>query len=180
MILVVSGPSGSGKTTVAKSLSVKYGLRFVSGGQIFREKASSMGMDLLSLNKEAEKDFDIDKVIDKEILNQAKMSNVVIESHIAGWILAGESTVSIYLWAPLDERARRISKRDGISYDNALLSILEREQSHYYRFWKYYGIDIQDLSLYDLVINTSKLSPEKVLGLIEYFLDSYIQLSPRK
>ncbi|AWR99389.1 (d)CMP kinase [Metallosphaera hakonensis] len=180
MILVVSGPSGSGKTTVAKSLANKYGLRFVSGGQIFREKATVLGKDLVSLNKEAERDFDIDRIIDQEILNQAKGANVVIESHIAGWILADESTVSVYLWAPLEERAKRISQRDQIPYDKALMTILEREQSHYYRFWKYYGIDIQDTSLYDLVINTSKLTPDKVLGIIEYFLDSYIRLTPGK
>ncbi|QKQ99947.1 AAA family ATPase [Metallosphaera tengchongensis] len=180
MILVVSGPSGSGKTTIAKSLSSKYGFKFLSGGQIFRNKAQSLGIDLLSLNKQAERDFDIDRMVDREILMEARKSNVVIESHIAGWILAGESTLSIYLWAPLEERARRIASRDNITYEQALLSILSREQSHYFRFWKYYGIDIQDTSLYDLVINTSKLSPDNVLKTIAQFLDSYIQSTPWK
>ncbi|MEM0288494.1 MAG: AAA family ATPase [Metallosphaera sp.] len=173
MIIVVSGPSGSGKTTIARSISAKYGFKFVSGGSIFREKANLKGVDILQFNKEAEKDFYIDKVIDKEILRQANEDNVVIESHIAGWILVNKSSISIYLWAPLEERARRISKRDGITYQDALLSIIKREQSHYYRFWKYYGIDIQDTSLYDLVINTSKLTQEGVLQLIDIFLNLY-------
>lgn len=175
MIIVISGPSGSGKTTVAKSLALKYGLKFVSAGQIFREMARSQGIDVISLNREAENSFDIDKAIDQEIIRQASKSNVVIESHIAGWLLAGKSDLSVYLWAPIEERARRISIRDGLSYEDAMRSVIEREQSHYLRFWRYYGIDIQDLSVYDLVINTTKLFPEGVVKTIESFLAQNIR-----
>ncbi|AWR97307.1 AAA family ATPase [Acidianus sulfidivorans JP7] len=177
MIIVISGPSGSGKTTVAKNLSKKYNLDFVSAGNIFREFAEKSGKDLITMNKDAEKNFDIDKLIDSKILEKAKKGNVVIESHIAGWLLKDIADFSIYLWAPLEVRAMRISSRDKLSYEDALMKIIEREQSHYFRFWKYYGIDLFDLTPFDIVINTSKISVENTICVISKFIDNYIKKS---
>lgn len=166
MIIVISGPSGSGKTTVAKILSERLKLRFVSAGQLFREMAASLGKDIIEMNKSAEKKFDIDKLIDKKILDEAKKGNVIIESHIAGWLLSGIADYTIYLWANIEERAKRISIRDKISYEEALIKIMEREQSHYFRFWKYYGIDLLDLTPFDMVINTSNVDINRIVNII--------------
>ncbi|BDC19355.1 (d)CMP kinase [Acidianus sp. HS-5] len=166
MIIVISGPSGSGKTTVAKILSDKLKLRFVSAGQLFREMAANSGKDIIEMNKSAEKKFDIDRLIDKRILDEAEKGNVIIESHIAGWLLSGISDYTIYLWANIEERAKRISIRDKISYEEALIKIMEREQSHYFRFWKYYGIDLLDLTPFDIVINTSNLDISRIVNII--------------
>lgn len=175
MIIVISGPSGSGKTTIAKRLSQRYNLRFVSAGLLFRSLAEKYGKDLISMNKDAEKSFEVDKIIDSMILEEAKKGNVVIESHIGGWLLKGVADFLIYLWAPIDIRAKRIAMRDNLTYEEALLKIMEREQSHYVRFLKYYGIDLFDLTPYDIVINTSKLDIEKVFYIIINYLDNVIQ-----
>lgn len=68
--------------------------------------------------------------------------------------------------APLDVRAKRIASRDHISEDEAIIQIIKRERSHRERFLRYYGIDILDLSVFDLVINTSYLLPEDVADII--------------
>ncbi|ARM75949.1 (d)CMP kinase [Acidianus manzaensis] len=173
MIIVVSGPSGSGKTTIAKSLSEKYNLRFISAGTLFRDLAKKSGKDLISMNKDAEKSFDVDKLIDTRILEESRKGNAVIESHIAGWLLKDIADLSVYLWAPLEVRAKRISNRDNLSYNDALLKIIEREESHYFRFWKYYGIDLFDLTPFDIVLNTSKISVNDIICIITKYLDNF-------
>ncbi|BFH73461.1 AAA family ATPase [Sulfurisphaera javensis] len=171
MILVISGPPGSGKSTVAKILSKKFSLQYISAGSIFRKLAESEGLSLLELNKKAEVIFDIDRKIDYEILRLVKdEKNLVIESHIGGWLLKGLSDLSVYLNADLEVRAQRISKRDNIPFSEALEQIIEREESHRKRFLSYYGIDLFDLSVFDLVINTNFLSPDDIAKIIETYI----------
>ncbi len=172
MIVLISGPSGSGKTTVARSLSARMNLGYVSAGELFRQVAKSLRKDILDLNFEAEKDFSIDKEIDKKIFETALKGNVVIESHIVGWLLKDLADVSVYLWAPLEERARRISIRDNLPYDEALMKVIAREDSHGNRFWKYYGVDFSDLTVYDLVLNTSRLTADRVVEIILQYINS--------
>jgi len=171
MIIVISGPPGSGKSTVGKKLSNKFSLRYISAGQIFRDLAQKEGLSLLDFNKKAEEDFDIDKKIDQEIYRIATTEkNVIIESHIGGWLLKNIANLTVYLNASIETRAKRISIRDNISFYDALDQIIKREESHFKRFLFYYGIDITDLSVFDLVINSDFISPDDVTKIIETVL----------
>jgi cytidylate kinase len=172
MIIVISGPSGSGKTTIAKILSNKLNLGYISAGELFRNMARNAGKDVLDLNLAAEKDFSIDKEIDKRILDIASKGNVVVESHIVGWLLKDIADYNIYIWASLEERSKRISKRDKISYPEAIQKVIAREESHYLRFWKYYGIDLLDLSVFDLCINTEGMSVDSIIDIILRYISS--------
>ena len=64
MIITIGGVAGSGTTTVAKVLSERLGIPFVSAGAIFREMAAEMGMTPIEFGKFAESNTDIDKEID--------------------------------------------------------------------------------------------------------------------
>lgn len=175
MIITISGPPGSGKTTVARIVANHISAELISAGSFFRKIASEMGISVVELNRRAESDFSIDSKLDSEILRRVLEArnanrNVIVESHIAGWLLKEYSTFSIYLNAPVEERARRISIRDKMSFNDALLEIFRREFSHYTRFMQYYGIDISDISLFDLSINTKKMKPEEIASLVENFI----------
>lgn len=173
MIISISGPPGSGKSTVAKKIAHDFSLKYISAGQIFRELAQKEGLTLLELNNIAEKNFDIDKKIDQEIFRIATSEkNVIIESHIGGWLLKDIADISIYLNASIITRAKRISTRDKISFNEALDQIIKREESHSKRFLTYYGIDMSDLSVFDLIINTDFISPDDALKIIEILINA--------
>lgn len=69
----------------------------------------------------------------------------------------------IYVTAPLDVRVRRIAQRENRSYDEVLRETLARENSERRRYKEIYGIDITDLSIFDIIINNARLSPEETL-----------------
>lgn len=162
LVVVVSGMPGSGKSTLAKRIAEWLGLRIVSAGSLFRSLATQKGLTLSELSRLAEEDPSIDRMIDEMSLNEASKGCVVIDAHIAGWILKDIAHVRIYLTAPEDLRAKRIAERDGKSYEDALRELRLREESEKKRFRTYYGINVEDLSSFDLVINTASFNAEEV------------------
>ncbi|BCU70664.1 (d)CMP kinase [Stygiolobus caldivivus] len=180
MIIIISGPPGSGKSSVAKILSTTLSVEYISAGMLFRKIAEERGVSLVELNKMAEKDFEIDKAIDMELLSlvSGNNKNLVIESHIAGWLFHNFSDLTVYLTAPLITRARRVASRDKIPESEALDQIIKREESHKDRFFRYYGIDLSDLTVFDLVINTENISPNSIADIIlDYLRGKQIRLT---
>ena len=44
--------------------------------------------------------------------------------------------------------------------------IVEREKSEAVRYRSYYGIDVQDTSIYDIIVDTSDKTPEEIVQII--------------
>ncbi|MEF8826388.1 MAG: AAA family ATPase, partial [Halapricum sp.] len=114
MLITVSGPAGSGKSTLAASLADALDYEHVSGGDIFRDLAEERGMTPLELNKQAEEDEDIDRDLDRRLRDIAsERDEVVLESRLAGWMAGDYADLKIWLSAPLEIRAERISQREN-------------------------------------------------------------------
>ena len=162
-VIAVSGLPGSGKSTLAKLLAKELRLRYVSSGALFRRLAKERGMTLLEFTKLAEKDYSIDRMIDNEARKEAKKGCVVVDGHIAGWILKDLAHVKVYLYAPREVRVSRIAARDGKSLEDALKEVIERDRSESKRFKEIYGIDVNDLTVFDICINTATFGIEETL-----------------
>jgi len=165
LVVAVAGLPGSGKSTLAKKLAEKLRLRYVSSGSIFRNIAKERGLTLEELSKLAEEDPNIDRYIDTKAYEEAMKGCVVVDAHIAGWILKDVADVKIFLQASLNARANRIAARDGKSFEEALNEVKLREASESRRFKEFYGIDFSDLSVYDLIINTEVFNAEETLDI---------------
>ncbi|MBX0295044.1 (d)CMP kinase [Haloarcula nitratireducens] len=174
MLITVSGPAGSGKSTLAKSLADALSYDHVSGGDIFRSLAEERGMTPLELNKAAEEDDQIDRDLDCRLRDiAAERDDLVLESRLAGWMAGEYADIKLWLTAPLDVRADRIAQRENKPFDQARAETAERGQSEAQRYNDYYDIDFDDLSIYDLSVNTARWDPQGVLSVTLHAIDSY-------
>lgn len=169
MRITISGPPGSGKTTACNRLSELLGLKAVVFGKIFRELAAEKHLSLLEFGQLAEKDPSIDEAIDARILEIARANeDIILESRLSAYMLSRNSipAFKIYLGASPEVRMSRIGVREGQSLEDAKRETIERQASEAKRYMMYYNIDINDMSVYDLVVNTDELDPDGVIDTI--------------
>ncbi|MFB6312309.1 MAG: (d)CMP kinase [Salinirussus sp.] len=167
MLITVSGPAGSGKSTLAAGLADRLGYDHVSGGDIFRAIADERGLTPLELNRAAEEDDAIDRDLDARLRATAReRDDLVLESRLAGWMAGEYADLKVWLDAPLEIRATRIADREEKSVETAAEETRARAESEATRYEEYYGIDIRDRSIYDLVVNTARWDAPAVLDIV--------------
>jgi predicted cytidylate kinase len=138
-------------------------------GEFFRKLAKERGMTLADFGELAERDPSIDKMIDEMILDVAiENPNIILESRLAAHMLTqnGIPAFRVYLEAGLEVRINRVGMRDEESYDEVYCHTVERQSSEAKRYKMYYDIDIEDKSVYDLIVNTDDLDPDQVVETI--------------
>lgn len=166
-IIAISGPHGSGKSTASKTVAELLNYTYVSAGQLFREMAKEKGMTLEELSKLAEKDNAIDNYIDNRTMELAEEENgLIVDAQLGGWILRKVADLTIYITAPLKTRVQRIAERENRTKEEVKKETLMREESERHRYQKLYNIDISDLSIYDVIINTKKYDAAECVDII--------------
>jgi cytidylate kinase len=166
MRVTVSGPPGSGTTSLSKKLSETFSFKFISAGEVFRSLAKERGMDLIEFGKLCESDPEVDRLIDerqKEI--GEREDDIIIEGRLAGHMV-DNADIKIWVAASPQCRARRISGREESDIESAKEETIQRELSEAARYKMYYDIDITDLSIYDLVINSEKWGVDELSGFV--------------
>jgi predicted cytidylate kinase len=169
MIITISGLIGSGKTTVCRMLGEVLGYRTVISGHLFREMAKELELSLEEFSLRAEKDPKYDKLIDERMVGIARNEDdLILEGRLAGQMMRRNAVPAfcIFLDAPLDVRTQRVSGREGVDLQEAMKEMSAREASEVLRYRKFYGIDVTDRSIYDMVIDTGALTPEQVVEMI--------------
>lgn len=164
--VAISGVHGAGKTTAAEALADRLGLRYVSAGSVFREMADENGMSLTEFSNHVEENPEIDKRIDERTAEEAEKDDVLIDARLAGW-MADEADIKILLTAPLDERVERISEREDRPYEEVKEETVKREESEKKRFKEFYDVDVEDYSVFDLILNTGKFGEKEMIQLLE-------------
>jgi cytidylate kinase len=166
----LAGDLGSGKSTVAKLLIEALGAEYYSTGAIVRAVAEKRGMSVADLNVYMETHPEIDKEIDDGLaLLSEDERPLVIDSRMAWHFTKG--TFKVYLSTDAEVAALRIMNagRTGESTASLEVQVSEtkrRRESEKKRYSEKYGVDIQDLSNYDLVVDTTYATPEVIADCI--------------
>ncbi len=177
MIITISGVPGSGKSTVARLVAQKLGFRHYSAGDFMREIAEKRGVSLLELGKAAEKDRSIDLELDERTIKLGKREDdFVMDSRLAYHFIP--DSFKVFLEVDEKEAAKRVfgdikKKREGRRVEKesttlaaTLSAIKKRRESEELRYRKYYSLNPYDERQYGLVIDTTRATPEKVVGKI--------------
>jgi len=164
MIVTVSGAPGTGTTTLARSLAAELGMKWFNSGELFRKIACEKNISVKDLNRLAERGPEIDYLIDDAQKSLARAGAGVFEGRLSGHLLNADLKVA--LKADLKVRAQRIANRESKLLEDSLAETRAREESEGRRYKKYYNIDIADLSIYDLVVDTGKFDEKGTLGFV--------------
>ncbi len=172
MIITISGKAGSGKSTIAKAIAKKLNLKHYSSGDFMRQMAKQQGVSLAELSKQAESDGGMtDLEIDERQKELGKKEDdFVIDGRLSSFFIP-HADFKIFLDVDLNVGAKRIvkDKRETESakdVEEMILKIKKREESEINRYQSYYGFDCYDKKNYDIIIDTTKLSPDQIVDKI--------------
>lgn len=164
MRIAISGKSGCGNTTVSTLLASKLGYPMVNF--TFRQMAQEKGIEFWDFCAMAEKDDNIDRELDRRMVEMAlQTENSILGSRLAIWNMK-EADLKVYLTASDEERARRIAEREGGTLEERLSQTQGRDAKDSARYKRIYGIDNNDTSVADLVIDTENKTPEEIVNII--------------
>ncbi|HLD40246.1 MAG TPA: AAA family ATPase [Candidatus Nanoarchaeia archaeon] len=189
MIITISGTPGSCKSTAAEMLVKRFGAERIYVGGIWRELARKKGMTLQELTEYAKTHPKTDTDVDKAAANQARKLDkknklIIVEGRMQFHFLP--ESVKIFMKVDPEEGAKRIWKdvqnktiqekrNEGVfsTFEAMKKWIQEREEKNAARYKKTYDIDHRDESQYDLILDTTKLTPEETLQKITSFIALY-------
>ena len=171
-IITLSGRPGSGKSSTADKVAELLGYTRFSSGEMVRATLSERGMTLAEFNEKAQDDHSLDEAIDEQLRSLREKSDIIVDSRL-GFYWIPES-FKVFLELDMDVATARIFK-DTI--DNAsrgqgagtastigevAKQVQERVTNERSRYRRLYGVDPYQTSHFDLVINTSRHSPQTV------------------
>jgi len=155
IIITIDGFAGAGKGTLAKQVSEILDLKHFSASDVFYQIAEERNLSDHELSNKAEKEVDL--AIDRKTLERGLNQSCVIDSRISSWVLGSYSDLRIRLTAEPEERARRLAEREDLDLEEAEKIISKRDQGDIERYRKYYDLDLNDTSIYDLLIDNTDL-----------------------
>lgn len=168
MRITVSGLPGSGTTSLSRYLAERHGFDMISAGEVFRQLAREHNLELAAFGRLAEEDPSYDKMIDarqKEIAQT--QNNIIVEGRLSGWMVS-QADLKIWLYAPIGCRIKRIATRDEVTDEKTAEALtLEREACEAGRYCSYYDIDISDLSIYHLVLDSERWNIEGLGAIVD-------------
>ena len=168
MRFTITGYMGSGKSTICDILRREYNFRIVSAGSIFREMGTKENLNVLDMTRKLSTNgsTEIDNYIDNKIKEEASRvrddENVIFDSRLAWHFL--DNTFNIFIvvspyQAALRTYLTRVNDDEKYaSLEDTIEGLVERRVLENRRYKRIYNVNCEDLSNYDLVIDTSYIS----------------------
>ena len=168
-VISITGDLASGQSTIAKMLSEELNYDLYRNGAYFRKLAVENNMSVTEFGEYVEKHPEIDTQIEKSATEYAKNhKNIVIDAKL-GWYAVPDS-FKVYLKVDIDVAAKRAfedvnrkSSENLPTVEAQKEDMIRRTHNDLERYKNLYGVVRNDMSNYDFVLDTSKLTPNQVL-----------------
>lgn len=171
-IITISGKPGSGKSSTADRVAELLGYTRHSSGDMVRTILQREGKTLQEYNAQAIDDHSLDAKVDEYLRNLRNKKDIVVDSRL-GFYWIPES-FKVYLDLDIQVATVRIYK-DAVSNNMRMKSgeivnsldlvskqVRERMEGERRRFRELYNVDPYNQAHFDLVIDTSRHSPQTV------------------
>ena len=169
--ITISGELGSGKSSLSKLLCEKANFKILSVGAIQRELAEKHGMSTLEFNKYMETHPEIDIECDNKVVEYGLSdANLILDSRMA-WHFVPHA-FKIHLLVNINIAAHRIFNDDvrqneqNNDIEHTIQNIITRKASEVKRFKEQYNVEINDLHNYNIVVDSSVITPENLADFV--------------
>jgi len=171
-IITISGKPGSGKSSTADKVAELLGYTRYSSGDMVRNILQKEGMTLADYNKEANSNYNLDTKVDEYLRNLRSKKNIIVDSRLGFYWLP--ESFKVYLDLDIQVATARIfsdavnnnlrsKSGEGTStLEMVTRQVRERVENERRRFKKLYNIDPFNTTYFDLVIDTSRHTPQTV------------------
>ncbi len=176
-IISLGGQLASGKGAVSEILQRELNFGIYKNGDYFRKLALDMGMDVTSFNVYVINHPEIDRKIEYSAREYAQShDNFLIDARL-GWYAVPES-FKVFLKVDIDVAAKRAfndpnrkKSENFTTIEQQKEDMIKRYKLENERYFELYGVRKEDESNYDLIIDTTNITPEEVAEKIkvEYF-----------
>ncbi len=175
-IITIAGDHASGQGTLSNNLQANLGYEIYRNGQYVRKLASEKGMSIVDFQIYLNEHPDLDREIEKSAADYASTrDNLIIDAKL-GWY-AIPNSFKVYLKVDIEisakrafEDASRKNTEPFKSIEEAKKKISYRHKEETNRWQEEYGVNRDDMSNYDLVVDTTNLTPDEVCNIV---LDAY-------
>ena len=172
-IITIAGDLASGKSRVTDILRQYLNYEIYRNGEYVRKLAKEKGLNITSFNEYLKDHPEIDQQIEKSAAEYAKThDNLIVDARL-GWY-AIPNSFKIYLKVDIDVAAKRAFEDENRketekfeTIEEQKADMIRRYKLENERFFKLYGVRKEDMSNYDLVVDTTNSTVEKTAKLIE-------------
>lgn len=180
-IITIAGDLASGKSRITNILQERLGYEIYRNGEYARKLAKEKGLDITKFNEYLKDHPEVDRQIEKSAAAYAKEhDNLIIDARL-GWY-AVPNSFKVYLKVDIDVAAKRAFYDETRKETEKFATIEEQKQDmqkryklENERFFNLYGIHKEDMSNYDLVVDTTNNTIEENAQIIEDAYKKWIE-----
>jgi|SRR3989344_5019645 len=183
-LILISGFAGSGKSSLADALGKELGIKVIHASSILREMATK-GVKALenaspqkihdwwesaeakAFMKKRQDDGSLDIALDEKLIKIADKGDVIMDSWTMPYLYK-EKAFRVWLNASPEVRAKRITGRDNLPYNEILAKIKARDGETKDLYRRLYKFNMgEDLLGFDLVVDSDGLSQLQVFNKVK-------------
>lgn len=175
-IISLTGDLAAGKSRVTDLLQEELGYTIYRNGERFREMGVEMGMNVTEFGIYAQTHPEIDIRLEEEATKYAENNDNFIIDAKMGWYAIPQS-FKVYLKVDKDEGARRAfgdvlrkKSENFATIEEYKADMEKRYHLENERYFKLYGVRRDDMSNYDLVLDTTNMT---IIEVKEKILEEY-------